>query len=128
MLPGALAADEDPVMKIGLYFGTDVLASANLANEVGGGYRFGYFDSSRNFVELGRTAVGKISMLKDKVMYLSDGVYMIPRFLRIRLRSGAITWIPDRHSVRLIRQRLMQKRYPQQDGLRFPRILGEFTG
>ena len=75
LLPSAFAADEDPVMKIGLYFSTAALPSANLANEVGSGYRFGYFDGNRDFVQLGQTSQDKISMLKDQTMYYSGGTY-----------------------------------------------------
>ena len=70
-------AYENPVqtMKIGLYYGADAMAAANLENSVGSGYTFGYFDSSRTFHSVGYTNDTRITMLKDWNMYLSDGTY-----------------------------------------------------
>ena len=68
-------ANGETIMRIGLYYGNSAIPAANLQNYVGSGYMFGYFDSSRSFVELGYTAVTKISMLKDTVMYRSGGEY-----------------------------------------------------
>ncbi len=67
----------DPVanVRIGLYWGDTALSYANLENSVGSGYRFGYFDSNRNFVDLGSTTVRAITMLKDWNMYLSSSKY-----------------------------------------------------
>ena len=48
----ASASSSDQILKIGLYYGTTALPSANLANEVGSGYSLGYFDSNRVFVSL----------------------------------------------------------------------------
>jgi stage II sporulation protein D len=66
-------------MKIGLYYGTDALPAANLQNVTGSGsgYEFGYFDENRNFVPIGAsTPTVKISMLRDRNMYYSNGVYL----------------------------------------------------
>jgi stage II sporulation protein D len=67
----------DPVtnVRIGLYWDSTALPSANLENYIGSGYKFGYFDSNRNFVELGSTDIKTITMLKDWNMYLSGGKY-----------------------------------------------------
>lgn len=53
--------------RIGLYYyyssGRNTsLSEAKLENAVGSGYRFGYYDSGRNFHELGSTAVTAITM------------------------------------------------------------------
>lgn len=74
-LPAAQARSDDRVIRVGLYYATNALPAANLANENGSGYRFGFFDSQRSFIELGYTDVVKITMLKDKMMYLSGGAY-----------------------------------------------------
>lgn len=68
---------EDPVnmVRVGLYWGSTALEAANLQNAVGSGFRFGYFDESRNFVPVGYTGITAITMLKDWNMYLSGGKY-----------------------------------------------------
>lgn len=60
-------------IKAGLYYGSGALSAANLQNVsgAGSGYEFGYFDSNRNFVSLGRTGNTRISMLVDRNMYTS---------------------------------------------------------
>ena len=43
-LPGsarAASAEANPTLRVGLYYGSSALSGANLANEVGEGYRFG---------------------------------------------------------------------------------------
>ncbi|MDR0819605.1 MAG: SpoIID/LytB domain-containing protein [Oscillospiraceae bacterium] len=66
------AAYADPaVARIGLYYNTTGLAYANLQNETGSGYQFGYFDGGRNFVALGYTSHTKITMLKNRNLYLN---------------------------------------------------------
>ena len=32
------------MVRVGLFYGGNALSGANLANDVGSGYRFGYFD------------------------------------------------------------------------------------
>ncbi|MCL2151596.1 MAG: SpoIID/LytB domain-containing protein [Oscillospiraceae bacterium] len=78
--PVSAAAYEPPyqTLKIGLYFGTTALPSANLQNVegFGGGFEFGYFDSSRNFVPINvDTSENRITMLMDRNMtwYTGDG-------------------------------------------------------
>lgn len=78
-LPGSRAARAytNPVktMKIGLYYGSDAMAAANLQNFVGSGFTFGYYDPDRVFHAVGETDETKLTMLKDWTMYLSGGVY-----------------------------------------------------
>lgn len=55
------------IAKVGLYYYYNnardtALASANLENKAGSGYKFGYYDSNRVFHELGSTAERKITM------------------------------------------------------------------
>ena len=50
---GAHAMEND-TLKVGIKYGADAMASANLQNYSDfGGYAFGYYDASRDFVELG---------------------------------------------------------------------------
>ncbi len=62
-------------VKIGLYYGSNVLPSANLLNNVGSGYSFGYFDVNRQFQRVGETGVTALTMMKDWNMYLYGGAY-----------------------------------------------------
>ena len=65
------------VLKIGLYYASDELPSANLQNVdgFGSGYDFGYFDSNRNFISVGAwTDENRISMLMDRNMVWQAGV------------------------------------------------------
>ncbi len=71
----AEAAAVNEVVRVGLFYGSSTLATANLANEVGSGYRFGYFDSNRNFVEVGYTVQEKITTCKDTNLYYASGTY-----------------------------------------------------
>lgn len=68
---------DDPIafstVKVGLNYGSKALTEARLENSVGSGYRFGYFDSARNFNELGYTAVTKLTMIADRNTELSSG-------------------------------------------------------
>ena len=54
--PQADASFSDRVIRVGLYYGSNALPSANLANEVGSGYQFGTYNSSGTFTPLGSTA------------------------------------------------------------------------
>jgi stage II sporulation protein D len=74
-LPVGAVENPPGMVRIGLYWGNNTLPSANLLNYVGGGYRFGYFDSSGSFVELASTSEKAVTMLKDWTMYLSGGKY-----------------------------------------------------
>ncbi|MBE5055224.1 SpoIID/LytB domain-containing protein [Pseudoflavonifractor sp. DSM 107456] len=74
-LPARAAPAEETILRIGLYYGSNAMPSANLENSVGSGYRLGYFDDANQFVELGRTSKTKLSMLKTKTLYLSGGTY-----------------------------------------------------
>lgn len=66
--------------RVGLYYydGTSsirnsTLESANLENEVGSGYLFGYYDSNRIFHQVGYTAETAITMAMDKNVTISSG-------------------------------------------------------
>lgn len=80
MFPGngealAISADTNRVL-VGLFYSDNTLPGANLKNDVGEGYRFGYLDQDRVFVEVGRTRETAISVIKDQtVWYGSPGRY-----------------------------------------------------
>ncbi len=57
----ASAVTNDTV-KVGLRYGSSVMSSANLENDQGRGYEFGYFDQDRTFVSLGETDETTITM------------------------------------------------------------------
>lgn len=66
--------------RVGLYYydGTSsirnsTLESANLENDVGSGYLFGYYDSNRIFHQVGYTAETAITMAMDKNVTISSG-------------------------------------------------------
>jgi len=64
------------VLRIGLFFGSTALPSANLQNVEGSGrgFDFGYFDSNRNFVPIGAwTNENRISMMMDRNMVWHSG-------------------------------------------------------
>lgn len=68
----AAAADEPPgldesVIRVGLAYngsGSSVMDGANLINAVGTGYRFGYYTSDKQFIELASVSEKAISMVK----------------------------------------------------------------
>ena len=65
----AAAVTIDPTLRVGLFYGGNALPGANLLNEVGGGYRLGYFDSNLNFQQLGYTSQTAISVVKTQNVY-----------------------------------------------------------
>lgn len=71
--------NQNRVLRVGLYYGSDAMIAANLDNAdgYGSGHRFGYFEGSDNrFVELARTGQDQITVLKAVNLYLSaDGSY-----------------------------------------------------
>jgi stage II sporulation protein D len=71
----ARAASVGGTLRAGLFYGSNALPTANLANEVGSGYNFGYFDAQRNFNAVGQTTTEKITICKDTNLYYSGGAY-----------------------------------------------------
>lgn len=84
----AAAPEANPIVRVGLYYNTTALSSANLQNVdgFGYGYRFGFFDASHSFVQqFSINETNKISMLKDKNIYFCDG-----KFYETDAPSGSI--------------------------------------
>ena len=70
----AYAAED--TLKVGLYYGSNALFSANLQNEQGSGYSLGWFDeTTRAFTEIGQLSNEKISMTADGAIYIKSGKY-----------------------------------------------------
>ena len=61
---GAVSASAltNDTVKVGLRYGSSVMSSANLENDEGSGYEFGYFEDDRTFVSLGETDETTITM------------------------------------------------------------------
>ncbi|MDR0858116.1 MAG: SpoIID/LytB domain-containing protein [Oscillospiraceae bacterium] len=62
-------------IKVGLYYGSGELVYGNLLNSSensdGRGYKFGYFDSARNFYSVAETDTTAITMVKDRNLYIT---------------------------------------------------------
>lgn len=63
------ASDMPEMARVGLYYSDTALTSANLANETGEGYQFGYFDNKTDFVSLGQTTQTAITMVRGGTVY-----------------------------------------------------------
>ena len=68
----AFAYSGDDILKIGIFYGSNALPTANLQNVtgIGSGYNIGYFDSSRNFTPIYPINDTKITVVKDKLIYI----------------------------------------------------------
>ena len=63
-------------VKVGLWYGSNALFSANLENSLGEGFSFGYFEEDRSFRSLGWTEETQISMTAAGTIYMSgSGAY-----------------------------------------------------
>ena len=66
----------NPTMKIGIFYGSNAVPTTNLDNNTGSGHEFGFFDSKDQFISVFETEYEKITVMKDKNIYLgSDGIY-----------------------------------------------------
>lgn len=59
---GSTVAVKYNTVRVGLFYGSNALYEANLQNQVGSGYKFGYYDGDRVFHELDSTGQTKITM------------------------------------------------------------------
>lgn len=77
--PARATRNDELTLRVGLAYGSNALVSANLENNTGygSGYRFGYYDSDLDFVELGRTSssVTKLTMVKAQNIWVSGTSY-----------------------------------------------------
>lgn len=73
--PNMPAPQVPQTIRVGIYYASQALPSANLSNEVGSGYQLGYYDSYNQFHALGYTYEEDITVLKDSNYYVSGGVF-----------------------------------------------------
>lgn len=69
MASASPAGSNDRIIRVGLHYGTGAMEGLNLLNEEGSGYRFGYYDGSNQFVELGSTSQTAISVVETVNVY-----------------------------------------------------------
>lgn len=75
-MQAAAAAEANPTVRVGLYYNTTALVTANLQNKVGYGYRLGFFDSQGNFINIWSVdSTNKITMGKDQNLYYKDNTF-----------------------------------------------------
>ena len=66
------------MVKVGLRYGSSAMFSANLENEEGWGYAFGYYNDEREFIPLGETEETAISMTAAGPIYMNQsGTYSV---------------------------------------------------
>ena len=66
----ASASDTD-ILKVGLRYGSSAMFAANLQNEEGSGYRFGWYDEYRDFYPIGETRETTITMIAGGDIYMN---------------------------------------------------------
>ncbi len=71
--PTAAASASDisgQIIRVGLYYGSDAMDGANLANDAGAGFQFGYYDSANQFIPLASySGTDTISIVKTENVY-----------------------------------------------------------
>lgn len=65
----AASVTVDPTIRVGLFYDSTALPGANLLNDVGSGYRLGYYDANRSFQQLAQTSETAISVVKTQNVY-----------------------------------------------------------
>ena len=65
----APSASGGRIIRVGLHYGTGAMEGLNFENKVGSGFRFGYYDSSNRFVELGSASQTAISVVETMNVY-----------------------------------------------------------
>lgn len=65
----AAPAASGRIIRVGLHYGTGATEGLKLENETGSGFRFGYYDSANQFVELGSTTQRAISVVETVNVY-----------------------------------------------------------
>lgn len=100
----AWAADD--TVKVGLYYGSNALSSANLQNEVGSGYLLGWYDeTTRDFINVGYLTNAKITMTVDSAYHvqLADFFYSFEEanYVASQFTSGYVAYINNGYCVRV---------------------------
>ena len=76
------------IIRVGLHYGTGAMEGLNLLNDVGSGFRFGYYDSANQFVELSSTQQKAISVVPTVNVYY--GTYNKYTSYHTALTSSAV--------------------------------------
>ena len=100
----AEAANE--TLKVGLYYGSNALSSANLQNEVGSGYLVGWYDEvSRDFSSVGYLTDIKITMtvmnryhvqMEESFATFEEALYVANQF-----NTGFVAYVNNMYRVRV---------------------------
>lgn len=97
-VPSSAAGRYNPILKIGLYYDSAAMAAANLQNVSGydTGYSVGYWNTSREFVPLYELSENKLTILKDRNMWVTSGnVYYDTLPSSFNYSIGSIHWQVD---------------------------------
>ena len=87
------SAVTNDVVKVGLRYGSSVMSSANLENDQGSGYEFGYFTSDRTFVSLGETDETTITMAPvSGGIQVTVMIFVLLPFAKILFPKAGIPW------------------------------------
>ena len=98
--PRADAAGAENTIRVGLYYGSSAMPTANLENEVGSGYQFGTFGSDGSFTALGSTSNVQITVCKDTNLYLSGGrFYETPTAAAYQLIGAYHLQLPETYAT-----------------------------
>lgn len=81
--PASAAPTDISMVRVGLYYGDTALTTANLQTNTGygSGFRYGYYDDTLTFVELGRSSAETtlITMARASTLYLSGSTYSLTK-------------------------------------------------
>lgn len=102
----AFAQAAEDTLKVGLYYGSNALSSANLQNAVGSGYHIGWFDeSTRDFVKIGELDEEKITMTVNCGYHVqiqeSFDSFEEAKFVADQFRTGFVCYINNAYRVRV---------------------------
>lgn len=100
----AYAAED--TLKVGLYYGSNALDSANLENEVGSGYAIGWFDeNSRDFNEVGYLSEKSITVTINCGYHVQIedvfDTFEEAKFVAEQFRTGFVCYINNAYRVRV---------------------------
>ena len=102
----AFADAAEDTLKVGLYYGSNALASANLENEVGSGYKVGWYDeSTRDFVSVGKIDDRTITMTVDCGYHVqiqeTFGSFEEAKYVADQFRTGFVCYLNNTYRVRV---------------------------
>lgn len=102
----AYADAAEDTLKVGLYYGSNALASANLENAVGSGYQVGWFDEmTRDFVPVGTLADESITVTVNCGYHVQIreefASFEEAKFVADQFRTGFVCYINNTYRVRV---------------------------